>query len=206
MPPCRPGPPALALRFLAVGPGRAGSLLNTRRTGPAPCRSSGRAGLAGLCLPQRAALACVKTAGSRRLLTAGSRRLITAGSRRLIPAGSRRLITAGSRRRQADPEDLHRAYVDASLGRPAARPVVEMTMPSALDPTLAPPGRHVVQAPRPHPGSARGPVPGGPRAAGADTGSGGGGGGLGVATDGVSKRVNGLIRAPLINGLIRVPQ
>ena len=42
-------------------------------------------------------------------------------------------------------DEIHRAYVDASLGRPAARPVVEMTMPSALDPTLAPAGRHVVQ-------------------------------------------------------------
>ena len=31
------------------------------------------------------------------------------------------------------------------MGIPATRPVVEMTIPSALDKTLAPPGKHVVQ-------------------------------------------------------------
>jgi phytoene dehydrogenase-like protein len=33
----------------------------------------------------------------------------------------------------------------AAVGIPATRPIVEMTIPSALDDTLAPPGQHVVQ-------------------------------------------------------------
>lgn len=39
--------------------------------------------------------------------------------------------------------DLERAYDDAKYGRPSARPVIELTLPSALDRTLAPPGHHV---------------------------------------------------------------
>jgi phytoene dehydrogenase-like protein len=31
------------------------------------------------------------------------------------------------------------------MGVPATRPAIEMTVPSAVDPTLAPPGKHVVQ-------------------------------------------------------------
>lgn len=31
------------------------------------------------------------------------------------------------------------------MGMPTTRPVVEMTIPSAVDPTLAPKGKHVVQ-------------------------------------------------------------
>ena len=31
------------------------------------------------------------------------------------------------------------------MGMPAQRPVVEMTIPSALDKTISPPGKHVVQ-------------------------------------------------------------
>lgn len=42
-------------------------------------------------------------------------------------------------------EEIEAAYREASLGRPATRPVVEMTIPSAVDTTLAPPGQHVVQ-------------------------------------------------------------
>jgi len=42
-------------------------------------------------------------------------------------------------------DDIHNAYVEFSHGRPATRPVIEMTIPSALDNTLAPPGQHVVQ-------------------------------------------------------------
>lgn len=42
-------------------------------------------------------------------------------------------------------EEIELAYRDASLGRPAERPVIEMTIPSAVDPTLAPPGQHVAQ-------------------------------------------------------------
>jgi phytoene dehydrogenase-like protein len=39
---------------------------------------------------------------------------------------------------------LERAYDDAKYGRPSARPVIDMTIPSALDTTLAPKGHHVV--------------------------------------------------------------
>jgi phytoene dehydrogenase-like protein len=35
------------------------------------------------------------------------------------------------------------AYGDAMAGRPSARPIIEMTIPSALDATIAPPGKHV---------------------------------------------------------------
>ncbi|XP_071770277.1 pyridine nucleotide-disulfide oxidoreductase domain-containing protein 2 [Centroberyx gerrardi] len=41
-------------------------------------------------------------------------------------------------------EVLETAYKDAINGRPSARPMLEMTIPSVLDPTLAPPGCHVV--------------------------------------------------------------
>ncbi|KAM9804216.1 pyridine nucleotide-disulfide oxidoreductase domain-containing protein 2 [Neosynchiropus ocellatus] len=41
-------------------------------------------------------------------------------------------------------EVLTSAYHDAMNGRPSTRPMLEMTIPSALDPTLAPPGCHVV--------------------------------------------------------------
>lgn len=40
-------------------------------------------------------------------------------------------------------DEIHNAYADACVGVPARRPVVEMTLPSALDATLAPPGCHV---------------------------------------------------------------
>lgn len=42
-------------------------------------------------------------------------------------------------------QELEDAYREASMGMPANRPVVEMTIPSAVDSTLAPPGKHVVQ-------------------------------------------------------------
>lgn len=38
---------------------------------------------------------------------------------------------------------LEHAYDDAKYGRPSARPVIELTLPSALDGTLAPAGHHV---------------------------------------------------------------
>jgi phytoene dehydrogenase-like protein len=38
---------------------------------------------------------------------------------------------------------LERAYDDAKYGRPSARPVIDLTIPSALDRTLAPPGHQV---------------------------------------------------------------
>lgn len=42
-------------------------------------------------------------------------------------------------------EEIETAHREASLGMPATRPVVEMTIPSVLDNTLAPAGKHVVQ-------------------------------------------------------------
>eukprot|EP00940_MAST-03C_sp_MAST-3C-sp2_P002155 g2155.t1 len=42
-------------------------------------------------------------------------------------------------------DDLDRAYREASNGKPATRPVIEMTIPSTLDDTLAPKGHHVAQ-------------------------------------------------------------
>jgi phytoene dehydrogenase-like protein len=42
-----------------------------------------------------------------------------------------------------DLDALERSYAEAAAGRLPARPMVELTIPSALDPTLAPPGRHV---------------------------------------------------------------
>ncbi|KAM9365880.1 pyridine nucleotide-disulfide oxidoreductase domain-containing protein 2 [Pholidichthys leucotaenia] len=41
-------------------------------------------------------------------------------------------------------EVLEAAYKDATNERPSSRPMIEMTIPSVLDPTLAPPGCHVV--------------------------------------------------------------
>ncbi|XP_060781877.1 pyridine nucleotide-disulfide oxidoreductase domain-containing protein 2 [Neoarius graeffei] len=39
---------------------------------------------------------------------------------------------------------LEAAYKEGQQGRPSSRPMIEMTIPSVLDPTLAPPGCHVV--------------------------------------------------------------
>ncbi|XP_077205529.1 pyridine nucleotide-disulfide oxidoreductase domain-containing protein 2 isoform X4 [Paroedura picta] len=43
-----------------------------------------------------------------------------------------------------DMDTLHQAFEDVSHGRPSSRPMIELCLPSALDPTLAPPGCHVV--------------------------------------------------------------
>jgi phytoene dehydrogenase-like protein len=40
--------------------------------------------------------------------------------------------------------EIENAYRDALAGRASTRPLIEATLPSALDPTLAPPGRHVM--------------------------------------------------------------
>ncbi len=40
-------------------------------------------------------------------------------------------------------EYMHNAFLDVERGFPSARPVIEMTIPSAVDPTLAPAGHHV---------------------------------------------------------------
>jgi hypothetical protein len=42
-------------------------------------------------------------------------------------------------------EEIENAYRESSMGMPASRPVIELTIPSALDTTIAPPGKHVVQ-------------------------------------------------------------
>jgi phytoene dehydrogenase-like protein len=39
---------------------------------------------------------------------------------------------------------LERAYVEARLGRPSSEPILEMTMASSVDPSLAPEGKHVM--------------------------------------------------------------
>ena len=41
-------------------------------------------------------------------------------------------------------EYIERAYDDAKYGRPSAHPMLECTMPTALDDTLAPPGKHIM--------------------------------------------------------------
>ena len=43
-----------------------------------------------------------------------------------------------------DMDYLERAHDDAKYGRPSARPILECTLPSAVDPTVAPPGRHLM--------------------------------------------------------------
>jgi len=43
-----------------------------------------------------------------------------------------------------DQDYIERAYDDAKYGRPSAQPVLECTIPSVVDPTVAPPGRHLM--------------------------------------------------------------
>jgi phytoene dehydrogenase-like protein len=43
-----------------------------------------------------------------------------------------------------DQDYIERAYDDAKYGRPSVRPVLECTIPSVVDPTVAPPGRHLM--------------------------------------------------------------
>jgi phytoene dehydrogenase-like protein len=43
-----------------------------------------------------------------------------------------------------DQEYIERAYDDAKYGRPSSRPVLECTIPSVVDPTVAPPGKHLM--------------------------------------------------------------
>ncbi|XP_068111454.1 pyridine nucleotide-disulfide oxidoreductase domain-containing protein 2 isoform X2 [Hyperolius riggenbachi] len=43
-------------------------------------------------------------------------------------------------------QQLDEALEDACNGRPSARPMIELCIPSTLDPTLAPPGCHVISA------------------------------------------------------------
>ena len=39
---------------------------------------------------------------------------------------------------------MEQAYDDAKYGRPSARPILECTIPSVVDPTVAPPGKHLM--------------------------------------------------------------
>ena len=41
-------------------------------------------------------------------------------------------------------EYIERAWDDAKYGRPSERPMLEMTMPTMYDPSLAPPGHHIM--------------------------------------------------------------
>ena len=43
-----------------------------------------------------------------------------------------------------DQDYIERAYDDAKYGRPSAEPVLECTIPSVIDPTVAPPGQHLM--------------------------------------------------------------
>jgi len=43
-----------------------------------------------------------------------------------------------------DLDYIEHAYDDAKYGRPSERPVLECTIPSVVDPTVAPPGRHLM--------------------------------------------------------------
>jgi len=43
-----------------------------------------------------------------------------------------------------DQDYLERAYDDAKYGRPSERPILECTIPSVVDPTVAPPGKHLM--------------------------------------------------------------
>jgi phytoene dehydrogenase-like protein len=43
-----------------------------------------------------------------------------------------------------DQDYIERAYDDAKYGRPSERPIVEMTIPTSVDRTIAPPGHHIL--------------------------------------------------------------
>jgi phytoene dehydrogenase-like protein len=43
-----------------------------------------------------------------------------------------------------DQDYIERAFDDAKYGRPSSRPVLECTIPSVVDPTVAPPGAHLM--------------------------------------------------------------
>jgi phytoene dehydrogenase-like protein len=43
-----------------------------------------------------------------------------------------------------DQDYIERAYDDAKYGRPSASPVMECSIPSAVDPSVAPPGKHLM--------------------------------------------------------------
>ena len=70
-----------------------------------------------------------------------------AGRAARLPRGAR--AGAGPQHRGTihicpDLDYIERAYDDAKYGRPSERPVLECTIPSVVDPTVAPPGRHLM--------------------------------------------------------------
>lgn len=57
----------------------------------------------------------------------------------------RRPTLAGTIHVSPDLVYIERAYEDAKWGQPSREPVLEVTIPSVVDPTLAPEGKHVMQ-------------------------------------------------------------
>src|SRR5256885_15695674 len=43
-----------------------------------------------------------------------------------------------------DMDYIERGYDDAKYGRPSKDPILECTIPSVVDPTVAPPGKHLM--------------------------------------------------------------
>jgi len=43
-----------------------------------------------------------------------------------------------------DQDYIERAFDDAKYGRPSADPILECTLPTSVDPTVAPPGKHLM--------------------------------------------------------------
>src|SRR5207245_8433882 len=43
-----------------------------------------------------------------------------------------------------DLDTIERAYDDAKYGRPSEKPILECTIPSTVDPSVAPPGKHLM--------------------------------------------------------------
>ena len=39
---------------------------------------------------------------------------------------------------------MEQAYDDAKYGRPSRRPYIDMIIPTMVDPSMAPPGKHVI--------------------------------------------------------------
>ncbi len=56
---------------------------------------------------------------------------------------AREVALRGTTHLVPDMEFIERAFDDARYGRPSREPVLEMTIPSVVDDTLAPPGKHV---------------------------------------------------------------
>jgi len=59
-------------------------------------------------------------------------------------AVDRQVALRGTTHISPDLEYIERAFDDARYGRPSRDPVLEITIPSIVDPSLAPPGKHVM--------------------------------------------------------------